>query len=220
MSRVRGGFASVRRPALARRGGVLVWLIGGLLFIGAAGTLAWMLLLPGAVQARFAAATGSALQVRGLAGDPFAGEATVAGWTLRASTERDAAILARGGAASVRAPGWRDALSSQAGETVVIERLDLVVNEAVLAPDDAGRWALLSIAAAAGLPYERGGAVGADAPRVRIKRLRLQVETIVIRNSPGGRPIPVRINWSGEFTDLDHLRPVVTALLAAARGAG
>lgn len=201
-----------------RRGGVIAWLIGGLAFVAAAGVLAWMLLLPAAVESRFAASTGAALRLRGLAGDPFAGRASVTGWTLRETDSADSPILARGGATTLLAPGWRGGFQSSGGEWVVVDRLDVSLLDARLVPDPNGRWPLLAVAAASGLPYERGGPVGDESPRLRIKKLRLRVETILVRNAATGRETPVRIDWSGEFTDIDHTRPIIAALLEAARG--
>ncbi len=206
---------------LRRRGGIAGWALGALVFCVAFGVLAWMLLLPGVAQARFATATGGAeLRVRGLMGDPFAGRATVTGWTLRASAEPDARVLARGGASEVVSSDWRVALgATPAGGVVTIDSLTLRATEIVLAPDAQGRWPLLALGASAGLPYERGGKVG-DGPRVRVRHLRLAVDTVVVRDATSGRDTPVRVDWRGEFRDLDHSRPVVAALLAAAAGAG
>lgn len=200
-----------------RRGGALAWVIGALCFAAAALTLAWMLLLPAAVQSRFAAATGGAdLALRGLAGDPFAGRATVTGWTLRATASPSSPVLASGGPSSLLAPGWREALGAAPGSAATIDEIDLHVAEARLAPDTKGRWQLLSLAAAAGLPYERGGAIG-DGPRVRVRRLRLRVDTLLVLDGNTGRETRVAVAWRGEFTDLDHLRPVVAALFEAVR---
>ncbi len=200
------------------RGGILVRLVGGLVFLAAAATLAWMLLLPLAVQSRFASATGAQLLVRGLMGDPFAGRATVTGWTLRAGPAPDAPVLARGGASEIAAADWQAALSSGPGGTALIDSLDLAVTEAVLAPDAKGAWLLLALAATAGLPYEKAGPVG-EGPRVKIARLRLAVETVVIRDARTGRETSVRIAWRGEFRNLTQTKPVLAALLAAARTA-
>ncbi len=198
---------------------MLVWLTGALVFCGASLVLAWMLLLPLAAQARFAATTGAQLQVQGLMGDPFGGTATVTGWTLRAEESATAPVLARGGAAHAVAPNWSAALEAAPGTRIEIEKLEISVIEARLLPDATGRWPLLAVCSAAGLPYERGGAVG-SAPRVRIKHLHLRVENLVVRDAASGRETRVRVDWTGDFTDLDHLRPVVTALLAASRTAG
>lgn len=208
-----------------RRGGILVWLIGGLLFCAALGVLVWMVLLPSAVESRLAAVTGAQFRVRGLMGDPFAGRATATDWTLRASEDPASPVLARGGASEIVVADWRTALENVSGDgaataaPVTVDRLNLVVLEAALAPDAKGAWPLLSLAAAAGLPYERGGAIG-DGPRVRVKHLRLRVDTIIVRDAATGRDTPVRIDWRGEFRDLDHAKPVVTALFAAVRGEG
>jgi hypothetical protein len=204
-----------RSPRL--RGGALGWLIGGLVFLVAAGVLAWMVLLPAAVESRFAAATGADLRLQGLAGDPFSGKANVTGWTLRETGAPGSPMIARGAASSLHAPGWRGSFDASEGELVVIDRLDIHLVEARLAPDADGRWPLLAIAAASGLPYERGGPVGDESPRLRIKKLRLRVDTIHVRNAATGQETPVAINWIGEFSELDHTRPVVAALLAAAR---
>ena len=206
------------RPRSGARGGILAWLAGGLVFLAAAAALAWMLLLPVAVQSRFAAATGAELLVRGLMGDPFAGRATVTGWTLRASASPRAPVLARGGASTVVASDWQSALNADPDGTAVIDSMELTVTEAVLAPDAKGAWPLLALAAAAGLPYEKGGSAG-DGPRVTIKRLRLAVDTVIVRDAHSGRDTPVRIAWRGEFQNLDHTRPVLAALLAAVREA-
>jgi len=210
-----------RRPRYRHsgtRGGVLAWLAGGLVFLAAAATLAWMLLLPVAVQSRFSAATGAQLLVRGLMGDPFSGRATVTGWTLNANASPGSRVLARGGASKIVAPDWQAALAAEPGGTAVIDSLDLAVTEAVLAPDAKGAWPLLSLAAAAGLPYEKDGPSG-DGPRVKIKHLRLAVETVVVRDARTGRDTPVRIAWHGEFQNLGNTKPVLTALLAAVREA-
>ena len=206
------------RPRSGTRGGVLAWLAGGLVFLAAAATLAWMLLLPVAVQSRFAAATGAQLLVRGLMGDPFAGRAAVTGWTLKADAAPGSRVLARGGASSVVAPDWQAALDAAPGETAVIDSIDLAITEAVLAPDAKGTWPLLALAAAAGLPYEKDGPAG-DGPRVKIKRLRLAVETVIVRDAHTGRDTPVRIAWRGEFQNLGNTKPILAALLAAVRGA-
>ncbi len=215
--RARHAASPSSRVGPSRRGGVLGWLIGGLVFLAAAAVLAWMVLLPTAVESRFASATGASLRLKGLAGDPFSGRASVAGWTLRETDSPGSLLLARGSATSLLAPGWRGSYNASDGENVVIDRLDIHLVEAHLAPDANGRWPLLAIAAAAGLPYELGGPVGDESPRVRIKKLRLRVDTILVRNATTGRETPVRIDWSGEFSELDHTRPLVTALLAAAR---
>lgn len=198
---------------------MLAWLAAGLVFCAALGVLAWMLLLPAAAQTRFSAATGGAeLRVQGLMGDPFAGRATVTGWTLRASAAPKAPVLARGGASEIVSTRWQAALAADPENGVaVIDSLTLRASELVLAPDSQGRWPLLALGASAGLPYERGGKIG-DGPRVRVKLLRLSVDTVVVRDAATGRDTPVRIGWRGEFKDLDHSRPVVAALLAAAAG--
>jgi hypothetical protein len=198
---------------------VLAWLTAGLMFSSAALALGWMLLLPLVAQERFAATTGAQIKVQGLMGDPFGGTATVAGWTLRADESAAAPVLARGGAARAVVPNWSTALEAASGRHIDIEKLELSVTEARLLPDAAGRWPLLAVCAAAGLPYERGGAIGTG-PRVLIRRLHLRVETLVVRDAASGRETRVRVDWTGDFTDLDHLRPVVTALLAASRRAG
>ena len=207
--------ASARKKP-SRHGGVLPWLIGGVAVCAAAAILAWMVLLPRAVQAKLSAATGAQFQVEGLMGDPFNGRATAKSWTLRASAAPDSPVLARGTAAEIVASDWRAALDENGPDTVVIDRLDLKVTEAVLAPDANGSWRLLTLAAGSGLPYERGGKVGAETARVRINHLRLSVETLVVRDAKTDLETPVRIRWSGEFRDLDHSKPVVAALLAAA----
>lgn len=196
---------------------MIAWLIGGLVFAAAAAVLAWMLLLPSALESRFAAATGASLRLQGLSGDPFSGKASVTGWTLRETDAPGSPVLARGAASALHAPGWRASLNASDTAPVVIDRLDIHLVEARLAPDANGRWPLLAVAAASGMPYERGGPVGDESPRVRIKKLRLRVETLIVRNAATGQETPVRIDWSGEFADLDHTRPVVAALLAAAR---
>ncbi|MBC8010149.1 MAG: hypothetical protein H7067_08630, partial [Burkholderiales bacterium] len=196
--------------------GVWPWLIGGLVCSVALAVLGWMVLLPSAVQAKLAAATGGQFQVEGLMGDPFGGRATTKGWTLRATAAPGAPLLAHGTAAEIVASDWRAALSEEGTDTVVIDRLDLKVTEAVLAPDTNGTWRLLTLAAGAGLPYERDGKVGETTARVRIKLLRLRVETLIVRDAKTNLETPVRIAWSGEFRDVDHTRPIVAALLAAA----
>lgn len=207
---------AARRP---RRGGVLGWLAAALVFCAALAALAWMLLLPAAVQSRFTASTGGAeLRVRGLMGDPFSGRATVTGWTLRASAAPDARVLAHGAASEIVSSDWQSALrSAGASEPVTIGQVTLHANELFLAPDARNRWPLLALGAAVGLPYERDGKTG-DGPRVRVKHLRLVVDSVVVRDAASGRDTPVRIDWRGEFRDLDHSRPVVAALLAAAAG--
>jgi hypothetical protein len=194
-------------------------MLGALVFCAALSVLAWILLLPGVAQARFATTTGGAeLRLRGLMGDPFAGRATVSGWTLRASAAPEARVLARGGAAEIISSDWRVALGARPqGGVAVIDSLDLRVAEIVLAPEADGRWPLLALGATAGLPYERGGKIG-DGPRVRVRHLRLVVDTVIVRDSATGRDTPVRVDWRGEFRDLDHSRPLVAALLAAAAG--
>lgn len=208
-----------RLPRNRRRGGVLGWLAAALVFCTALAVLAWMLLLPAAVQSRFAGATnGAELRVQGLMGDPFSGRATVTGWTLRASDAPDAPVLARGAASEMIAADWQSALRSAGkDEPVTINRVTLHATELFLAPDNQGRWPLLALGAAVGLPYERGGKTGGN-PRLRVKHLRLAVDTVVVRDANGGRDTPVRVDWRGEFRDLDHTRPVVAALLAAAAG--
>lgn len=203
--------------ATRHRGGIFSWLLGGLVFLAAAAVLAWMLLLPNAVESRFAAATGASLRLQGLTGDPFAGRASVTGWTLRENDTPTSRVLARGAASALHAPDWRGNYTRSGGELVVIDRLDLHLIDAYLAPDPDGRWSLLAIAAASGLPYERGGPISDESPRVRIKKLSLRVDTILVRDAATGRETPVRIDWRGEFTELDHTRPIVAALLAAAR---
>lgn len=199
-----------------RQGGVIAWLLGGLLICAALATLAWMLLLPGLVQSRFSAASGGAqLSLQGLMGDPFAGRASVTGWQLRASAATDAPVLAEGKTSRLLASDWQRALEARAGSTVVLDAAELHVTRLVLAPDAAGKWPLLALAAAAGLPYERHGPVGAESPRVRVKNLLLRVDAVVVRDARTGRDQAVRIDWRGEYRDLDHTRPVVAALLAA-----
>jgi hypothetical protein len=39
----------------------------------------------------------------------------------------------------------------------------------------------------------------------------------VVRDAATGRDVARAVAWSGEFSELDHTRPVVAALLAAAR---
>jgi hypothetical protein len=53
--------------------------------------------------------------------------------------------------------------------------------------------------------------------KLRLARLRLKVDTVVVRDAATGREVARPVAWSGEFRDLDHARPVVAALLAAAR---
>lgn len=204
-------------PGSRRRGGILGWLAGTLVFLAAAASLAWMILLPSAVETRFADITGASLRLQGLTGDPFSGTASVTGWTLRETDSPGAPVIARGAATALHAPGWRGSFNASDGELVVIDGLDLHLVEARLAPDPDGRWPLLAIAAASGLPYERGGPVSDQNARVRVKKFRLRVDTILVRNATTGTETPVRIDWAGEFTELDHTRPVVAALLAAAR---
>jgi hypothetical protein len=207
--------AFLRRPA---RGGVLAWIAAALVFCAALAVLAWMLLLPVVAQTRFASATGTELRLRGLMGDPFAGRATVTGWTLRATSSPQAPVLARGGASEIVSADWQAALGASGDrDTIVIDSLTLHAAELHLAPDAKGRWPLLALGASAGLPYERDGKVG-DGPRMRVTLLTLRVDNIVIRDATTGRDTSVRIDWSGEFRDLDHSRPVVAALLAAAAG--
>jgi hypothetical protein len=206
------------RPCQAERGGILGWLTAGLLVVAASGVLAWMLLLPAVMQSRFTAATGAELSLRGLMGDPFAGRATVTGWTLHAGPDSAASVLAHGGRSTLVATDWRAALDASSGEPAVIDSLDLAITEAVLAPDTRGAWPLLALAAASGLPYEKNGPTGVG-PRVTIKRLRLAVGSVIIRDAHTGREKTVPIAWRGEFRDLDHSRPLVAALLEAARTA-
>lgn len=216
VSRPTSLFASRRR----RRGGVLGWLGAALVFCSALAVLAWMLLLPAVAQTRFAAGTGGAeLRVQGLMGDPFAGRATVAGWTLRASADPKSPVLARGVASEIVSSDWQAALGigGSAKDSVMIDKLVLHATALALAPDAKGRWPLLALGASAGLPYERGGKTG-EGRRVRIKNLKLVVDTVVVRDAASGLDKSVRIDWRGEFRDLDHSRPVVAALLAAAAG--
>jgi len=206
------------RLAEPRRGGVLATLAAALVFCAALAVLAWMLLLPVAAQSRFASSTGTELRVQGLMGDPFSGRATVTGWTLRSAPSPQAPVLARGGASEIISTDWQAALGlGEEKKTVLIDSLTLHATELHLAPDAKGRWPLLSLGASVGIPYERGGKIGAG-PRVKIKRLDLFVDTVVVRDAASGRDTPVRIGWRGEFRDLDHSRPVVAALLAAAAG--
>ena len=197
---------------------MLGWVVAALVVCCALAVLAWMLLLPGVAQSRFAAATGAELRVQGLMGDPFGGRATVTGWTLRASADPKSPLLARGGASEIVASGWQAALSGDGGkDPVVIDSISLHAAELVLAPNAKGQWPLLALGASAGLPYERGGKTG-DGPRLLVKHLRLAVDTVVVRDAASKRDTPVRVSWRGEFRDLDHSRPVVAALLAAAAG--
>jgi hypothetical protein len=206
------------RNPLDTRGGVLAWIAAGLVFCSAVGVLAWMLLLPVAAQTRFAVATGTELRLQGLMGDPFAGRATVTGWTLRASSSPQAPLLARGGTAEIISADWQAALGADGDrDKIVIDSLTLHATELFLAPDAKGRWPLLALGASAGLPYERSGKIG-DGPRVRVAVLKLRVDNLIVRDAATGRDTPVRIDWSGEFRDLEHSRPVVAALLAAAAG--
>lgn len=206
------------RPRRRTRGGVLGWIIGALVVCAALAVLAWMLVLPAVAQSRFAAATGAELRVQGLMGDPFAGRATVTGWTLRASADPKSPVLARGGASELVSSAWQAALAADPETGVaIVDSLTLHATELLLAPDAKGRWPLLALGASAGLPYERRGKVG-EGPRVRVKHLRLVVDTVVVRDAATKRDVPVRIDWRGEFRDLDHSRPVVAALLAAAAG--
>ena len=210
---------SVRlRHSQNTRGGVLAWIAAALVFSTALGVLAWMLLLPVAAQTRFASATGAELRLQGLMGDPFAGRATVAGWTLRASASPQAPFLARGGAAEIIFADWQAALGASGDrDSIVVDSLTVHAAELFLAPDAQGRWPLLALGASAGLPYERGGKIG-DGPRVRVAVLKLRVDNLIVRDAVTGRDTPVRVDWSGEFRDLEHSRPVVAALLAAAAG--
>ncbi len=199
-----------------RRGGVGAWLLGGLLICGALATLAWMLLLPGLVQSRFSTLSGgAALSLQGLMGDPFAGRATVTGWQLRASQDPNAKILAEGKTSQLLATDWQRALDARPGASVVLDSAEIHATRLVLAPDADGKWPLLALAAAAGLPYESRGPIGAEAPRVRVKKLLLRVDAVVVRDARTGRDQTVRIDWRGEYRDLDHSRPIVAALLAA-----
>ena len=151
-------------------------------------------------------------------GDPFAGRATVTGWTLRASSSPQAPLLARGGTAEIVSADWQAALGADSDrDKIVIDSLTLHATELFLAPDAKGRWPLLALGASAGLPYERSGKIG-DGPRVRVAVLKLRVDNLIVRDAATGRDTPVRIDWSGEFRDLEHSRPVVAALLAAAAG--
>ena len=205
-------------PRRRARGGVLAWAAGALVCCAALAVLAWMLALPALAQSRFSAVTGSELRVQGLMGDPFAGRATVTGWTLRASADPKSPVLARGGASEIVSGDWQAALGADGDkESILVDSLALHAAELRLVPDAKGRWPLLALGASAGLPYERDGKIG-DGPRVRIKHLRLAVDTVVIRDASSGRDVPVRIAWRGDFRDLDHSRPVVAALLAAAAG--
>jgi len=201
----------------SRRAGVLGSTLAGLVLVSAIFVLAWMLLLPLVAQERFIAATGAELRLQGLMADPFAGRATVTGWTLRAAAAPDSAVLARGGVAALVAPSWRAAWNAGAGAPLVIESLDLHFTEVRLAPDARGQWPLLSALAALGLPYEQGGRTGPEAVLLRLARLRLKVDTVVVRDAATGRDVARPVAWSGEFSELDHTRPVVAALLAAAR---
>lgn len=202
-----------------QRAGVLGAILAAIVVMAAAGVLAWMLVLPGIAQARFAATTGAQLRLRGLMGDPFAGRASVTGWTLHADATPTSVVLAKGAAAEVVAPGWRGALDGTTTATAPlrIESLSIRLAEVRLAPDAKGRWPLLATLAAVGLPYEVNGPIGTDAPHLHIARLQLTVETIVIRDARTARDVKVRIDWRGEFKNLTHSRPVVVALLAAAR---
>ena len=215
-------FAFARRAVGdSRRGGVLVWRIGAALVCAALGVLAWMVVLPRAVESRLAAVTGARFQVTGLMGDPFGGRATATGWVLRATDAENAPVLARGGRAEIVVPDWRGAIGDGGAkpEKFEIERLDLNITDLDLSPDATGAWPVLALAAAAGMPYEHGGKIG-PSPRLRVKRLKLRVAQVTVKDAATGRATPMRIDWQGEFRDLDHSRPVVTALLAAAgRGA-
>lgn len=199
------------------RAGVLGSTLAGLVLSSAILVLGWMLLLPLMAQERFVAATGAELRLQGLMADPFAGRATVTGWTLRAAAAPGAALLARGGAAELVAPSWRAAWNAGAETPLVIESLELHFTELRLAPDARGQWPLLSALASLGLPYEQGGRTGPEAVKLRLARLRLKVDTVVVRDAATGREVARPVSWSGEFRDLDHARPVVAALLAAAR---
>lgn len=203
-------------PTRSSRGGIIAWLLGGLLICGALATLAWMLLLPGLVQSRFSTLSGgAALNLKGLMGDPFTGRATVTSWQLRASEAADAPVLAEGKTSQLLAADWQRALDARPGATVALDSAEIHVTRLVLAPDAAGKWPLLALAAAAGLPYERNGPIGAESPRVRVKKLLLRVDTVVVRDARTRRDQTVRIDWRGEYRDLDHSRPIVAALLAA-----
>lgn len=205
-----------------RRGGVCGWLLGGVAVLAALAVLAWMLLLPGVVESRLAAVTGAQFRVQGLMGDPFAGRATARGWVLHAADDPASPVLARGGRSEIVVADWRAAMEAAGGESagsapasLEVDRLDLTILEANLAPDTKGAWPLLALAASAGLPYERGGKVG-DAAPIKVKLLRLRVETVTVRDAATGRETPVRIDWRGEFRDVDHAKPIVAELLAAA----
>ena len=199
-----------------RSGGILARALVCLLALGAAAVLAWMLLLPAAVQSRFAAAVGAELRLHGLAADPFSGRATVTGWTLHANESPEAPVLARGGASRVVTSDWHAALADPAPATMIFDQLQLHVTEALLAPDPEGRWPLLGLAAAAGLPYEKGGPVG-EGPRLLIRRLSLKIDTVIVKNAHDGSTVPVPIGWRGNFDDLDHTRPVLESILTAVR---
>lgn len=200
-----------------RRAGVLGSVLAGLVLASAVLVLGWMLLLPLVAQERFVAATGAELRLQGLMADPFAGRATVTGWTLRAAAAPEASLLARGGAAELVAPGWRAVWSAATETSLVIESLDLHFTELRLAPDARGQWPLLSALASLGLPYEQGGRTGPEAVPLRLTRCRLKVDTVIVRDAATGREVARPVAWSGEFHELDHARPVVAALLAAAR---
>ncbi|MCU0792932.1 MAG: hypothetical protein MUE42_08800 [Opitutaceae bacterium] len=205
------------RPQSTRRGGVIAWCLGALATMAAIVVLGWMLLLPGVVQSRFLAATGAQLRFQGLMGDPFAGRATVTGWTLHASAAPDARLLARGGPSEITAADWRAALATDPTDGVAtIDSLRLTITDALLAPDAKGTWPLLALGAASGLPYELNGPIG-QTPRIRIRHLALAVDTVRVRDGRTGAEVPVRIAWRGEFRDVTHTRPILTALLAAVR---
>lgn len=205
------------RETSPHRAGILGSTLAGLVVVTAILLLAWMLLLPLVAQERFGAATGAELRLQGLMADPFAGRATATGWILRAGAAPDSALLARGGAALLVAPGWRAAWNAEAGTPLVIESLDLHFTELRLAPDACGQWPLLSALAALGLPYEQGGRIGPEAVPLRLVRLRLKVDSVLVRDASTDREVTRPVHWSGEFRELDHSRPVVAALLAAAR---
>lgn len=209
--------SATARPAAS--GHIVSGLIAVVAVLGAGAVLAWMLLLPFAMQAKFLAATGAELRISGLMGDPFSGRARVTGWILRRDASAQAPILARGGPSSVFASTWREAFVAKTNlGPVVIDELNLHITEAFLAPDARGEWPLLALGAAAGLPFEIAGPIG-DGPRVRIRHLQLFVEKVRVLDARTGAETTVRIAWRGEFRDLDHTRPVLTALLAAVRAA-
>jgi hypothetical protein len=207
--------AAAAYAAPARRGGILAGLAAALVFAAALAVLGWMLLAPALAQERFATATGAELRLDGLMADPFGGRATVSGWAVRASAAPKAPQLAHGGASSAATAAWPTLLAASAGESVVVDEVTLDVTTLTLAPDAKGQWPLLALAAASGLPYECGGPIGPEAPRVKIKLLRLKVAALVVRDAASKRDVSVPIAWKGEFRDFDHTRPLVSALLAA-----